>query len=264
VTVPGPEAPALAVGRGSGVLVAWVEGDRVRASRTISGAFEPPTTLSGEPASGPAVALSQAGTAIIAWSVRLPGGTSVLMASARKRSGPWGTPADVGIGEGPAVAVNDRGDAVVAWGVGSADGPQSIESATRRAAGEWSASTVIARRGCECALAVGTAAIDGGGLAAVSWRRADGARPGVGGAAALVAGGSAWQRAAPPPGRSAEAPGVTVGRGQVVAAWPEAGPAGGVFAGWLSGARSAELPTRLDSPPALDEIPAGPGRRGGR
>ena len=235
VTVPGPEPPALAVGRGSGVLVAWVEGDRVRASRTISGSFEPPTTFSGEPASGPAVALSQAGTAIIAWSVRLPGGTSVLMASGRERSGPWDTPADVGIGGGPAVAVNDRGDAVLAWGLGSVDGPQSIESATRRGAGEWSASTVVARRGCGCALAVGAAAIDARGLAAVSWRRLDGARPGVGGAAALAAGDSAWQRAAPPRGRSAAAPGVAAGQGQVVAAWPEPGPAGGVFAGLLSG-----------------------------
>ena len=130
LTVPGPEPPALAVGRGSGVLVAWVEGDRVRASRTVSGSFEAPTTLSGEPASGPAVALSQGGTAIIAWSVRLPGGTSVLMASSRERSGPWGKAADVGIGQAPVAAVNDRGDAVVAWGLGSEEGPQSIESAS--------------------------------------------------------------------------------------------------------------------------------------
>jgi hypothetical protein len=259
LTVPGPAPPALAVGRGSGVLVAWVEGDRVRASRTISGSFEAPTTLSGEPASTPAVALSQAGTALIAWSVRLPGGTSVLMASGRERSGPWEKAADVGIGQAPAVAVNDRGDALVAWGLGSGDGPQSIESATLHAGGAWSASTVISRRGCGCALAVGTAAIDAHGLAAVSWRRA-GSRPGVGGVAALAAGGSAWQRAAPPRGRSAAAPGVAAGEGQVVAAWPETGPAGGVFAGSLPGARATALPARLDSPPALDEIPAGPGR----
>ena len=263
LTVPGPEPPALAVGRGSGVLVAWVEGDRVRASRTVSGSFEAPTTLSGEPASGPAVALSKGGTAIIAWSVLLPGGTSVLMASSRERSGPWRGAADVGIGQAPVAAVNDRGDAVVAWGLGTEEGPRSIESATRRGDGDWGASTVIARRGCGCALVVGTAAIDARGLAAVSWRRLDGGRPGVGGAAALAAGGSAWQRASPR-GRSAAAPGVAAGEGQVVAAWPEPGPAGGVFAGSRAAARSTELPVRLDSPPALDEIPAGPGRRGDR
>lgn len=87
LSVPGPTPPALAVGRGSGVIAAWVEDDRVRAARTVNGAFEAPTTLSGEPAGRPAVALSQAGVAIIAWSVRLPGGTSVLMASDRERSG---------------------------------------------------------------------------------------------------------------------------------------------------------------------------------
>ena len=225
LTVPGPQAPAIAVGRGSGVLVGWVEGDRVRASRTISGAFEAPTTLSGEPASMPAVALSGGGTAIIAWSVLLPGGTSVLMASSRERSGPWGKPADVGIGQAPAAAVNDRGDAVVAWGLGSGDGPQSIESATRRGDGEWGASTVIARRGCGCALAVGTAAIDARGLAAVSWRRLDRGRPGVGGAAALVAGASAWQRAAAR-GRSAAAPGIAAGQGQVVGGVARGRPGG--------------------------------------
>ena len=153
----------------------------MRASRTVSGSFEAPTTLPGEPASGPAVALSRGGTAIIAWSVLLPGGTSVLMASSRERSGSWGKAADVGIGQAPVAAVNDRGDAVVAWALGSDEGPQSIESAARRGDGEWSAGTVIARRGCECALAVGTAAIDARGLAAVSWRRLDRGRPGVGG-----------------------------------------------------------------------------------
>jgi hypothetical protein len=261
LSVPGPVPPALAVGRGSGVLAAWVEDDRVRVARTINGAFEAPTTLSGAPAARPAVALSQAGVAIIAWSVRLPGGTSVLMASGRERSGSWSTAADVGIGSTPSVAVNDRGDAVVAWGLGAEDGPQSIESATRQVGGAWRATTVISRRGCECALRVGTAAIDARGLATVSWRRDESGGPAVGGAAALDPGGSAWQRAAPPRGRTEAAPGVAAGEGEVVAAWAEAGPAGGVFASSLPGARrTTEFPARLDSPAALDEIPATSGR----
>jgi hypothetical protein len=263
LSVPGPDPPALAVGRGSGVLAAWVEDDRVRAARTIDGAFEASAQLSDDPAARPAAALSPAGVALVAWSVALPGGTTVLTASGRERSGPWSEAADVGIGSAPAVAVNDRGDAVVAWGLGTGDGPESIESATRRGPGAWRASTVVSR--CGCVLRVGRAAIDARGLATVAWRRNDDARPSVGGAAALDAGARGWQRAVPPRGRTEAAPGVVAGQGEVVAAWAEAGPAGGVFASSLLGAhRTAERPLRLDSSSAPDSIPAGSGRRGDR
>lgn len=225
--VPGADPPALAVGRGSGVLVAWVEDDRVHAARTVDGGFEAPRALSEEGARGAAADLSPAGTAMVAWSLRLPAGTSVVMAVDRPIGGEWGRADDLGIGSSPVVAVDDRGDAVVAWSQGEEGGVQSVESVTRRGRGAWRATTVVDPRPCACALTAARAAIDDGGLASVAWRRDRGSALGPGGVAAREPSGGGWDVAARPFGAARGVPGVGVAAGRALALW---GRTGGVVA----------------------------------
>ncbi len=232
VATPGPAPPALALSPGAGAMAAWSEDDRARVSRTVGGAFEPPVEVSPERSGAPGVALSPGGASLAAWAAGLPGGTSVVIGSAR--GGPrmgWGTRDDLGIGTSPVAALDDRGDAVVAWNLGEAGTPQGIEAATRRGGGAWEASTVVPRRTCRCVLRVGEAAIDGTGTALVGWRRDDGAGAGGGGAAALAAGGGEWSRAGVEPDGLREAPAVAAGPGAGgLAVWAQDGPGGGVRA----------------------------------
>ncbi len=232
LSTPGPEPPALALSPGKGALAAWVDDDRVLASRTVSGAFERPVELSGEGSSSPGIALGDSGAALASWSARLPGGTRVLQATGRPAGAPrWAAPDDVGIGAAPAVAVNSAGDAVVAWGTGAPGGEQAVEASTRRRGGLWRASTIVAPRECGCGIGAAGAAVDGGGRAVVSWRRDGGGAGAAGGAAALAPGGDSWERARIPAGRMAGAPAVagapTAG---TVAVWTADGPGGGVRA----------------------------------
>ena len=191
--------------------------------------------ISSEGRGAPAVAVSADGGMVAAWSVGLPGGTSVVMVSERGDAGRgWSGSEDVGIGSAPLAAINDRGDAVLSWALGEAGAPQGIEASTRRAGGRWEASTVVARRTCACALSVGSAAIDGAGTAIVGWRRDDGEGVGGGGASALEPGGDAWRPAPVSPGRTAAAPATAGAPRGGLAAWAESGRGGGVRAAALA------------------------------
>lgn len=231
---PGPDPPALALGR-AGALVAWSADGGVRASRTAAGAFERPVEL-GRDAGAPAVALSGGGAALGAWGVSLPGGTPVVLAAVRPPgSDAWSGSDDVGIGLRAVAGINDRGDAVVAWSLDEPGSPQGVEAALRRGGrGGWRASTVVPRRGCECRLAVGGAAVDGRGAALVSWRRDDGGPAGAGGAASQPPGETDWSRVRMSPGRMSRAPEVAADGGSGgVAVWVEAGPGSRVRAAAL-------------------------------
>jgi hypothetical protein len=224
LVVPGPAAPALALSPGRGALAVWVDDGRVRAARTADGAFEPPVDVDSDGVGPPAVALSPGGSGLTAWSARLPGGTSVMLGAGRAAGARrWSAPEDLGIGGSPAAALNDRGDAVVAWGLGEPGDPQGIEAATRRGDGAWSASTVVARGDCDCALSAAGAAIDPGGGAIVAWRR-DGENGGAGWVAALPPGAQDWERPAAGSATAAEPPAVVAGAGgRGLAAWVSAG-----------------------------------------
>lgn len=233
----GPTPPSLAVSRAA-ALVAWVEGTRTRAARTTGGLFEAPVEISSDGRRAPGVGVSADGGMVAAWSVDLPGGTSVVLVSERAGAGRgWSGSEDAGIGSAPLAAINDRGDAVLGWALGDAGSPQGIEASTRRAGGRWEASTVVARRTCACALTVGSVAIDASGAAIVGWRRDDGERAGGGGAAALPPGRDTWEPAPVSPGRTDAAPVTAGGVGGGLAAWAEAGRGGGVRAVTLTTGR---------------------------
>ncbi len=228
IATPGGEAPSVALSP-AGALVVWRDGGGVRAARTSAGAFERPRTLSAEASDGAAAAIGPSGGAMASWSGRLPGGTSVVLATDRSAAARgWRRSGDVGIGTGPVAAINDRGDAVVAWSAAGPGEPQGIEAATRRGDGRWRPSTVVARRECDCALDPVDVAVDGHGGALVGWRAvaADGGEHGA--AAALAPGGRDWR---PLPGSPSSTPAVAAGRGAGgLAAWVEGGRA--VRAAW--------------------------------
>jgi hypothetical protein len=232
LSTPGPEPPSLALSPGRGALAAWVDDGRVMASRTVDGAFERPVEMSDADGSSAGAALGGSGSALVSWSVRLPGGTEVLQAAGRPARAPrWGAAEDVGIGGAPAVAINAVGDAVVAWGRGTGGGDQSVEASTRRRGGLWRASTVVALRRCECALSATTAAVDGFGTAVVSWRRDDGGAGQSGGAAALSPDEDSWERAPIARARTSGPPAVSAAATEgEAAAWSLEGPGGGVRA----------------------------------
>ena len=234
LTTPGPAPPSVALSR-VGALVAWEDDGALRAARTSAGAFERPDEPAGD-ASSPAAALSGTGVGLAAWSTALPGGTSVMLAAGRSaEASGWSISEDVGIGMRPVAALYDRGDAVVAWSLDEPGSAQGVEAATRRGArGSWRASTVVARRVCECALVAGGAAGDGRGTAVVAWPRDDGSGVGGGGAASLASAAPAWARAGVRPGRLARSPAVAADPvSGAVAVWVEVGAAGGVRAATL-------------------------------
>jgi hypothetical protein len=232
LSTPAPEPPALALSPGRGALAAWVDDGRVWAARTVAGAFERPVELSDPDAGLPGVALGGSGSALVSWSVRLPGGTPVLLAAGRPARAPrWGAAEDVGIGGTPVVAMNEGGDAVVAWGVGEPGREQAVEASTRLAGGVWRASTIVARRECGCLLSAVGAAVDGAGTAVVSWRREGGEVGAASGVAALPPGGEDWDAARVPASGLAGAPIVAAAPTEGAAAiWSTEGPGGPVRA----------------------------------
>ncbi len=234
LTTPGPVPPSVALSR-AGALVAWEEDGAMRAARTSGGTFERPAEPAGE-AADPVVALSGTGAGLAAWSAALPGGTSVTLAAGRSaQAGGWSVAEDVGIGLRPVAALNDRGDAVLAWSLDEPGRAQGVEAATRSGPrGSWRATTVVARRTCECALAAAGAAVDGRGTAIVAWHRDDGGAIGGGGTASLGPSSAAWSHAPVLPGRLTRAPAVAGDAvSGAVAVWVETGRAGGVRAATL-------------------------------
>ena len=228
ISTRGPTPPSLAISR-SAAMVAWIDGSQARASRTLRGVFEPPVELSSQVTGAPGAALSPGGRMLASWSVDLPGGTPVVIVSERTApSRGWSAPEDAGIGGAPLAAINARGDAVVSWALAVPGSPQGIEASTRRAGGRWQASTVVARRTCDCALTVGDVAVDGSGTALVGWRREYGDGIDSAGAAAHAPRAAEWTRAPITPGRTAAAPIVAGGARGGLVAWAEAGSGGGV------------------------------------
>ena len=217
----GPTPPALALSAGAGALVAWTDGARTLASRTVTGDFEAPREVAGEASGRPAAAIGPTGTTLTAWSARLPGGTSVVQAAGRTDPGDgWGEPDDVGIGATPVAALNEDGDAVVAWSLGGAGGPQGVESVTRTGpTGAWRASTVVPRRSCSCTLRVAGVGVADDGTAVVAWRRDDDDGGTGGGVAALTSGREDWARAGIGGGRPDATPAVSATGGGATALW---------------------------------------------
>jgi hypothetical protein len=232
LATPGPEPPSLALSPGRGALAAWVDDGRVLASRTVAGAFERPVEMSEADGSSAGTALGGSGSALVSWSVHLPGGTEVLQAAGRPAAAPrWGAAEDVGIGGAPAVALNSVGDAVVVWGREGAGGDQLVEASTRRGGGLWRATTVAALHRCDCTVSATAAAVDGGGTAVVSWRRDEGDAGQSGGAAALAPAGDRWEAAPISGGGAAGPPAVSAAATEgEAAAWSIGGPGGGVRA----------------------------------
>ncbi len=232
LSTPGPEPPSLALSPGRGALAAWVDDGRVLTSRTVGGAFERPVEMSDADGAAAGAALGGSGSALVSWSVRLPGGTRVLQAAGRPAAAPrWGAPEDVGIGGVPAVAVNGVGDAVVAWGTGTAGGDQSVEASTRRRGGLWRASTVVDAAPVRVrAERVGRAALTG---SVRWWSRGAGTTATDDGAPrprwrpTATAGSRPRSRAAGRPGRRPWRRRRLAGIG---VAWSVAGPGGGVRA----------------------------------
>ncbi|MGE0028613.1 MAG: hypothetical protein AB7O78_11365 [Thermoleophilia bacterium] len=217
----GPTAPALALSAGAGALVAWTDGARTLASRTVTGDFEEPREVAGQASGRPAAAIGPSGTSLTAWSARLPGGTSVVQTAGRTDPGDvWGEPDDVGIGATPVAAVNEDGDAVVAWPLGGAGGPQGVESVTRTGpTGAWRSTTVVPARSCSCTLRVAGVGVSDGGTAVVAWRRDDDDGGTGGGVAALAPGEEDWERASIGGGRPDATPAVSAAGDGVTALW---------------------------------------------
>ena len=232
LTTPGPDPPSIALSPGRGALAAWVDDGRVLASRTVAGAFERPVEMSDADAASPGASLGDSGAALLAWNVRLPGGTRVLQAAGRPAAAPgWGAADDVGIGVAPVVALNGVGDAVVAWGTGDAGGAQSVDAGTRVGGGLWRASTIVSARACACELRAVGAAVDGRGRAVVAWQRDGGEEGGSAGAAALVSGRDRWDPAPIAASRVAGTPAVAAApTAGAAAVWSSAGAGGGVRA----------------------------------
>jgi hypothetical protein len=216
----GRAAPSLALSAGAGALVAWTDGGRTFVARTVRGDFEEPREVSGEASGRAAVAIGRSGTALSAWSARLPGGTSVVQAAGRAGpGGQWGDPDDVGIGAAPVAAVNEEGDALVAWSLGGGGGPQGVESVTRAGpTGPWRSSTVVPSRACGCTLRVAGVAMSDDGTGVVAWRRDDDDGTG-GGVAALPPGEEDWERAGRAAGRPDATPAVSAAGRGATALW---------------------------------------------
>jgi len=221
IGTPGPTPPSLALSAGAGALVAWTDGARTLASRTVRGDFESPREVAGESSGRPAAAIGPSGTVLTAWSARLPGGTSVVQAAGREDPGDdWAEPDDVGIGATPVAAVNEDGDAVIAWSLGGAGGPQGVESVTRTGpTGSWRSSTVVPRRSCSCTLRVAGVGVADDGTAMVAWRRDEDDGATGGGVAALDAGDEDWLRAGTAGGRPDATPAVSAAGSGGTALW---------------------------------------------
>ncbi|HMO01233.1 MAG TPA: hypothetical protein PKD59_17605 [Miltoncostaeaceae bacterium] len=217
----GPVAPALALSAGAGALVAWTDGARTLASRTVGGDFEAPREVAGQASGRPAAAIGPSGAGLTAWSARLPGGTSVVQAAGRTEPGDaWGEPDDVGIGATPVAAVNEDGDAVVAWSLGGAGRPQGVESVTRTGpTGAWRSTTVVPRRSCSCTLRVAGVGVADDGTAVVAWRRDEDDGGSGGGVAALGPRAEDWDRASVGAGRPDATPAVSAAGGGATALW---------------------------------------------
>ena len=229
ISTQGPTPPSLAISRAA-AMVAWIDGSKARASRTVGGMFEPAIEVSSQGTGSPGVALTPLGGMLASWSVDLPGrdvgGAGVRALRPLARLGRLG---GRGHRRGPArrdQRARRRRRRLGPGRPGFAAGHRGQHAPRRRPSGQ--ASTVVARRTCDCALTVGDVAVDASGTALVGWRREDGDGIGSGGASAHGPGADEWTRAPVTPGRTPAAPIVAGGvRGGLVA-WGEAGSGGGI------------------------------------
>ncbi|MFT3866295.1 MAG: PKD domain-containing protein [Solirubrobacterales bacterium] len=146
------------------------------ASRPAGGIWGSPVDLSasGVDASELAVALDQAGDAVVAWD-QYDGSTYVAEAASRAAGGSWQSPVDLstagGIAYGPRVALDPGGDAVAVWSRDDG-GSEKAQAAIRPAGGSWGAPV-------DLSAADGVApdpqvAVDSEGDATAVWQATDG------------------------------------------------------------------------------------------
>jgi PKD domain len=184
--------PSLALVPSGEVLVAWIDSGAVRVARgeATTGVWDQPLT----PATGGvgadtdvAVALNNAGDAVLAWSWRRSAsGPAVVQAAFRPAGGNWDAAVDLGTaGTGRShvqAAINQAGGAAVVW----LDGTALRRAGRSRSTGSWSAGATIATNVAEDGARVGMNAA--GNAVAVWANKATGAIR-----AALRPAGGAWR-----------------------------------------------------------------------
>lgn len=142
---------SLAVGSGGDAAAAWIcraKPDYVRSTvqsavRPAGGAWQAPENVFvvGAYASGPVVAVDSHGTAILAWSDKMPTYSGPLYAATRPAGGSWEAPTTLATaGSSADLAIDARGDAIAIWdtgGLGRYPGRSQVRSAVRPAGGAW-------------------------------------------------------------------------------------------------------------------------------
>lgn len=187
VSAPGGDVLALTVAAAPDgrVAVAWNQSEGrdtvVRAAvGTLSGGLADPVTLSapGEGAHDARVALTPAGTALVAWAGSDGGHARVRLAevAAGVAHAPATLSAPGADATDPRLAVDADGTAVVAWRRG-ADGAARVQATVRPPGGPAQAAADLSAPGAGAAEPA--IAVDGAGRAAVAWRRAEGTDPRV-------------------------------------------------------------------------------------
>ncbi|WP_287410087.1 hypothetical protein [Oceanithermus sp.] len=132
-------------------VVVWQQSDgtneQIYKAERRGGAWTTPSdpadhlSLAGTAASGPQVALNDAGDAVVVW--QQSDGTNIQIYKAERRGGAWTTPSDPAdhlslagtAASGPQVALNDAGDAVVVWE--QRDGSNGQIFKAERRGGAW-------------------------------------------------------------------------------------------------------------------------------
>ncbi|MEQ8833170.1 MAG: hypothetical protein RIB67_01845 [Miltoncostaeaceae bacterium] len=193
--------PAIEVAADGRALASWAHDGSVHA--VPLGGLDPAATRLG---SGddqiPSLALAPGGRAVVGWRVVLPGGSTVVTASERGRSGAWRSLGDLGVGSRPEVAIGPRGDAAVVWPVSDSIGERAgIDGQIRSGTEPWRATPVVARAACECRYVLDGVAVDGRGGPLVVWHRVRREGGGVVALSARAAAGGPWRSVAlrPPP-----------------------------------------------------------------
>jgi hypothetical protein len=140
------ESPTIAVDPAGDAVAAWKL--RLAGSEAIETAYKPAGGVWGAPEAvefgaavveTPALAIDEAGDAILVWRQGV-GGNQVILATSRPAGGSWASPSAISSSaldaEGPDVAMSPDGTAVVAWQ--SSNGAASVvETNTLPLSGSW-------------------------------------------------------------------------------------------------------------------------------
>ena len=178
------EAPQLGAASAGSATALWSRSNGSdiiiqSAVRPPGATWSAPVDLSapGRDAEQPQLAVDPAGDAIAVWSRGNGGGTSVVQAAARARTGAWQLPVDIsaagGVVAAPQVAINAAGKAAAVWSFANAT--PTVISASRRAIGAgWLPPITLSVLGTNAAQPQVGLDREGNGLAAWSLHRTSG------------------------------------------------------------------------------------------